>query len=260
MVKIIATFFAPLDVYEPAGMFTGSHVIATLSCLFILAMLFKYSRDLAWPSILMLTRRLALVITCLELIKISYNFSYGYTWLDAWLPLSFCSLFIYALWLSGYAKGRLKQVGDSFILIGCFVGGIGFLIFPTTSLMRYPVWHYLSLYSLIFHTIMIYLSLMYMKHKQVTVNKQTILAFTGYFLIFAVISVLINTATGANIMLLREPYNVPFRFIHELRAANQGLYTLVAMSCYLIAPIIVSASISTLMTKKEIDVQKIRFD
>ncbi len=241
-------FFAPLDAYEPAGMFGADHLSAVLVCLLLLGIAFKKSQKLTWDDVQKMTRLISILITGMEIIKITYNLYYGYTWLDAWLPLSFCSLFIYALWLSGYGKKQFKQIGDAFILIGCIIGGAGFLIFPTTSLMRYDIWHYLSLYSLFFHVVMIYLGGLYMKHQPVKLNCQSITSFICYFMMFSVTAILINETSSANIMLLKDPFNIPFKFIHELKAASPRGYTFIAITAYLIGPISVSYIINHVLT------------
>ena len=128
--QMSSAFFAPLDQYPSAGMFTSAHLISLLVCFVIVGVCLLASRKMQWKTVMKLTKILAVIITLLELIKIGYNFYFGYTWLDAWFPLSYCSLFIYALWLSGYGKGVFKKLGDAFIIMGALLGGIGFFIFP----------------------------------------------------------------------------------------------------------------------------------
>ena len=243
-------FFAPLDVYEPAGMFTTQHIMSLIICLILVSLALIATKNMKWQTVLLITKVMAIVMTCLEAIKIGYNFYYGYTCLDAWLPLSFCSLFIYALWLSGYGKGFLKNIGDAYIVIGCFLGGLGFLLFPTTLLMRYPIWHYLCLYSLFFHVAMIYLGVMYIKHHRTPINRKTFMYFSLYFMIFAIISMALNVIYGSNIMILREPFNVPFKFIHVIKAKSQIAYTLLATTAYLVGPGLFALIISRILIKK----------
>lgn len=234
--KLASLFFAPLDAYEAAGMFSVSHLISLGVCLVLLCLAFWFSRRLTSNQVNQLTRYFAIMVTGLEFIKIGYNFYYGYTWIDAWVPLSFCSLFIYATWLSGYGKGMMKDIGDAYIVIGCVLGGLGFLLMPTTSLMRYPIWHFLCLYSLLFHMMMIYLGVLYMTHRKVRINWRTYCYFSIYFLISALICIVINTIYGSNLMILREPFNVPLPWIHQVKANSQVAYTLMAVSAYLIGP------------------------
>ncbi len=240
MTWFVEHFFAPLGAYKPAGMFTWPHIVAFIVCMLLIRGAFSVSKNIPWKSVIKITRLLAVVLTALELVKIGYNFYYGYTDLDSWLPLSYCSLFIYACWMSGYGKGWLKKVGDAYITIGALAGGVMFLLVPTTSLMRYPIWHFLSCYSLLFHSMMLYLSAMYIGHHCVALDRTNYRYFSFYFLLAAFISVSINSALGTNLMILRDPYNVPLTFIHELQANSQTLYTLLATLCYLFLPALFS--------------------
>lgn len=236
MILVTSVFFAPLDAYQPAGMFTPQHLVALLCCLLLVSLFLIKSKQMSQETLMKLTKGMAFLITTLELIKISYNFYYGYTWLDAWFPLSYCSLFIYALWFSSYGKGHVKKIGDAYIGIGCLLGGLGFLFVPTTSLMRYPIWHFLSLYSLFFHVMMIYVAVLYLWHQQISINLKTYGSFSLYLIVAAMISIAINAVYGANIMLLREPYNIPLPWIHTLQANSQAAYTLLASLLYLVGP------------------------
>lgn len=251
MDRVVELFFAPLDAYQPAGMFTASHLISLIICLGILYYAWKRSKQLSWESVIKRTRLIAIVVTTLEIVKIAYNFYYGYTWLDAWFPLSFCSLFIYATWFSGYGKGILKKVGDAYIVMGCILGGFVFLLLPTTSLMRYPVWHFLCIYSLLFHVLMCYLGMLYISHKKVSLNKNTYFYFSSYFLIVAIICISINHFSGSNLMLLREPFNVPLVFVHQIKAQSPVLYTILATLTYLIGPALFALAVNTWMKQKK---------
>lgn len=249
--KLGQLFFAPLDAYEPAGMFTMPHFIALGICFVILCLAFFMSRRLTWDQVQRMTRCFAITITVLELIKIGYNFYYGYSWIDAWFPLSFCSLFIYATWFSGYGKGMIKEIGDAYIVIGCLLGGVGFLLMPTTSLMRYPIWHFLCLYSLLFHMMMIYLGVLYMIHRRVVINKRTFLYFGLYFLSSALICIVMNTMYGSNLMILREPFNVPFEWISQLQAKHPVAYTVMAVCSYLVGPGVFAWLMSRFLNNKK---------
>lgn len=250
MDRVVELFFAPLDAYQPAGMFTAAHLISLIICLVIMIYAWNRSKQLSWQSVIKLTRLIAIVVTILELLKIRYNFYYGYTWLDAWFPLSFCSLFIYATWFSGYGKGILKRVGDAYIVMGGVIGGFIFLLLPTTSLMRYPIWHFLCIYSLIFHLLMFYLGVLYISHRKIALNKTTYYYFCNYFLIAAIICITLNHFFGSNLMILRDPFNVPLLFVHQIKEKSQVAYTILATLAYLIGPALFALSVNAWRKKK----------
>ena len=79
MSQLGSLFFAPLDAYPAAGMFTTPHLISLVVCLIILLVALKASLKKSWEQVMKLTRVIAIVVTILEGVKIAYNFYYGYT-------------------------------------------------------------------------------------------------------------------------------------------------------------------------------------
>ena len=69
-------------------------------------------------------------------------------------------MLIYAGLLSSFGKGKVRRIGDVFLATGSIVGGIVFVLFPTTSIPSYPIFHFISLHSFFFHGTMIYLGLL----------------------------------------------------------------------------------------------------
>ena len=124
-------FFAPEGVHPKAGIFSTAHIISLFICLLIIGAAIYFSRNISERGLTLITRVMAFVFASLEIIKIFYKFKNNAVYqLDHWLPLAFCSLFIYALWMSGYGRGIVKKLGDMYIVGGCFCGGLAFLIFP----------------------------------------------------------------------------------------------------------------------------------
>lgn len=242
-------FFAPNGRFEPCGMFTLPHIIAVIACLAIVLIAITKTRNkLCEDFIQKLLRTNSIILTILEIIKICHSFIYGDLYLDAWFPLSYCGLFIFALWMAGFGKGHIKNAGESFIAYGCPIAGIAFLIFPTTSLMSYPVWHYFSLYSLFFHSLMIYtgLSLLYDRTK---FKSSVYISYVLFILPFSMIAVIMNSIYGCNLMNLREPYNIPIDFLQNLYANFNIGYTVLVVFIYLLIPLI-TAGIGKALTKK----------
>ena len=63
--------------------------------------------------------------------------------------------------------------------IGGIIGGIIFLILPTTSITTYPMFHYLSLQSFIYHGAMVYLGIIINKSQYVELEKKDIVYYSG---------------------------------------------------------------------------------
>lgn len=234
-------FYAPQGRFEPCGMFTTSHIIATLICFSLVAiLLFAFKKRRNEFTKLKLIRFSAVLLTVLEIIKITHSFIYGDYYLDAWFPLSYCGIFIFALWMAGYGKNKIKRVGEAFIAFGCPFAGIAFLIFPTTSLMIFPVWHYFSLYSLFFHSLMMYVGFTLLFDEK-RLDLKTYLSYAVFVIIFAVPAIILNSIFDSNLMNLREPFNVPIQFFQVLGEAYPFLYTLIVIAIFMAIPIIMAA-------------------
>lgn len=229
------TVFAPRDtrLYPPCGMFSAEHLVALLVTLILVVAGLHLCRKVTAKQLKLITKVVAVIVTALEGIKIIYNFAYGYTWLDAWVPLAFCSLFIYASWLTGFGKGILEKLGKAFLVGGCPTAGLLFLIFPTTSLQMHPIYHYLCIYSMLFHGAMVWLGLLYLLRADKLPKLKTFVYYAVFFTFFAALALILNDTTGCNMMFLREPFNIPIKFIDRLHDVSQLLYTALIFTAYL---------------------------
>lgn len=174
----------------------------------------------------------------------------GYTWINTWLPISFCSIFIYALWLSGYGKGKWKETAEAFIAGVSIVAGATCLLFPSTSLTIYPTWHYLCMYSMLFHTLMVYMGILYLFKLEIKLEKSKFNKFTKIYCFFAVIAIYLNTFYGSNLMLLKKPFKIPVPFLHELFASEPWLYTIVVFLVYLYVPYYITVYLNKFINEK----------
>ncbi len=232
-------FFAPQGRFEPCGMFTSDHIIASLiSIAIVLTLLLINKKRVLVLNKQRTLRVCAVLLTALEIIKISHSFIYGDYYLDAWFPLSYCGLFIFALWMAGYGKKRIKRIGEVFIAYGCPFAGVAFLIFPTTSLMIFPVWHYFSIYSLFFHSLMIYIGLTLLFDEEIF-NTNSFLNYLFFVFIFAIPAITLNCIYGCNLMNLREPYNIPIQSLQNIYMSHNFLYTVLVLFLYSLIPLIV---------------------
>lgn len=229
-------FWAERKVYEPCGMFTQNHMILLLLSIAILSVLLFISRNINNKQIKKITKMLAVFVTILELIKIYFNFYWGYTWINAWFPMAYCSIFIYALWLSGYGKGKWRRMGEVFLAGVSLVAGSTYLLFPSTALTIYPSGHYLSIYSMIFHTLMVYVGFIYICDLDIKLDVKAYKIYVKLYVPFAIVAIIINTLFNSNLMMIREPGNIPVKFLHTLYESTPWMYTILVFIVYLLVP------------------------
>lgn len=247
-------FFSPSGEHPACGMFTPQHLITLGICLILIVIGVYCSRKLKEKQIFWIIRVVAILVTILEIIKIGYKFYYNQTYLDAWFPLAYCSLFIYSIWMVGFGKGRIRAIGLGFLVGGGIIAGLAFLIFPTTSLMMHPIHHFLSIHSMIFHSLMMYVGITCYLHKLFVFNKKGYISYCLFCLVFMFLALIVNKIYDCNMMFLKEPFNIPLPILQEIRNNNQGLYTLIIMVVYLTIPYGGVFLIDKILNKGEKDV------
>ncbi len=223
---LVNQFWAPKNMYEYCGMFSLGHMVLFLISIFLLIILLFISKNITVHDVEILTKIMAVIITILEGMKIYFNLYWGYKNINSWLPISYCSIFIYALWLSAYGKEKLKEIGDSFITGCSVVAGGAYLLFPSTSLTVYPVWHFLCIYSMFFHTMMVYFGMIYIKNEIIKLDITGFKKYLKIFLFFSIIAIFLNESFGTNFMLLSRPFKIPVPVIHKLYNLYPRIYTI----------------------------------
>ena len=154
-------FFALPYEYTPAGLFKPAHLAllaVTVIGVFV-ALLFSRGMDVS------AVRRAVLAVTLslwvLEVLKLIFVLAVTKSQNpNEYMPLYYCSLTLPAGLMSAWGSGRVRLTGDAFLATGGLVGGLVFLLFPTTALLRYPALHAISLHSFLLHGLMVYLGLL----------------------------------------------------------------------------------------------------
>lgn len=232
------------------GMFTLPHIISLIICLVLVALAIYLSRKFDEKKIKLTTKIMAYVFTVLEIAKIIFKFAIDDAkYLDHWVPLYFCSLFIFALWMCTYGKGRIYKLGESFILGGCIVGGFAFLVVPATSLMDYPVYHFLSIHSMVFHSSMLYLGIMYIWKKKSKLDLKVLTYYSIFVGFFGVLSIVLNLIFDQNFMILTKPVNIPIEFLNAIANNVPWLYTIGALILYIVIPFFLVKGVIAIISK-----------
>ena len=77
-------------------------------------------------------------------------------------------------------------------MVGSVIGGVVFILYPSTSLPTYPAFHILSIHSFLYHGIMVYLGILVNKTRYIELEKQDIKYFAGLVGVLCVIAFIIN--------------------------------------------------------------------
>lgn len=215
-------FKYPIDKSLACGSFTLEHILFILVCLIFIGLgLYISVKKIKNMNKFLLI--IGIVVFLFELMKIIWGTSVGrYKSIVNYLPLWFCSLFVPASILAGVTKGKVKKFFLNFMFYGGIFGGFFYLLFPTTSLYKYPTFHFLSFHSMLYHSVMIYTGLMIMIKNLVI---PTIKDFLPYFIFttsFCIISYIINEYAGTNFMFLHSTSNNTM--LKLLQQLTKGFY------------------------------------
>lgn len=199
--------FFSLDAGEPCGGFTPGHFGAIALCLILIiaAVGLTYHRAMDMEQFL---RTTGVVCAAFEIIKVAWGISvHRYTSFANYIPLWFCSLFVPASIVAGFCKGKLRHLALSFMYYGGVLGGVAYLLFPATSLFKFPLFHFISIHSMLYHSVMIYTGIMIVWEKVLVPDTKDFLPYFAVTTAACVLAYLINTACGTNLMFLNHPSN-----------------------------------------------------
>ena len=242
-------FFAKQGMYEACGIFTPQHfiLIAITLVAIIIALKFTINKK---DDVQRIIKKCTIFICIFEIIKITFKIiTDGLDNLNNYVPLYYCSILIYAGLLSSFCKGKLKRTGDVFLATGGAIGGITFIVFPTTSLTYYPMWHLMSIHSFIFHGIMVYLSLLVNLTHYIKLEKQDIVYYSAFVGIICIIAYIVNKIYGSNLMFISENYpGMPIEIIYN---STGSFFTIVMMLAQMFIPFYIIYGLKLIKRSKD---------
>ena len=234
---------------NPCGLFNASHIIIMIICFLLVSFLLYISKGLTKDKIKKISKISIIIITILELIKISYNFIYGYYSLTYWAPISYCAIFILAMYFAAFGNEKLSLIGSSFISCA-FLPGLLFIIFPLTSLTEVPIYHYLAIYSFIYHSAMLYFGILYTLKVIERVNNMTFIYHGILVCFFFFIATLLNSLFDLNLMFATDVVNIPIDFVYKFLISIKGLYTPLIILIHLFFPYLFAYLLSSIKNKR----------
>ncbi len=228
-------FFESANKVIPCGMFSVGHLILFVITMLGVEIALRCTKNAQPDTIKEIIKKSTVILWILEIIKIIFNIkNYGFKEVNKYVPLYFCSLILYAGIFSGFCKGTLKKVGDTFLSTGGIVAGMIFLIFPLTSLTTYPALHFISLHSFLLHGTMVYIGLLMLKTKYVKLERSDIKYYFWLIVSISAIAYIVNKFCGSNLMFISQNY--PGTFIEIIYDISGNLFSLVMITAQAILP------------------------
>ena len=238
--------FAKMGYYKPCGIFTIGHFILfaiTVICI-IIALKFTYKKNK--EEVYKIIKFLTIIMCLLEIVKIAFNLKENSIYdVNTYMPLYYCSILLYAGLLSSFGKGIFKRIGDLSLATGSPIGGIVFMIYPSTSLPMYPAFHFLSIHSFLFHGTMVYLGILLNKTKYIELQKQDVKYFASLIGIMSFFALIVNKLFNGNLMFISNNFpGTPIEILYNL--TNGGLiYSIIMIIAQMTLPFYISYYIIT---------------
>jgi hypothetical protein len=136
------------------GVFNLTHLLLTFILSLIGVMIYRFLISLNKEKRQHYFQGIAIFLLILEAIRMLWNVLAADGWYakDVW-PLYTCGIFVIIFPLYAF-NTPLKKWTEGFIALGAMLAGVVFLIFPSTGLAIFPLWHLNTIISSIMHVMM----------------------------------------------------------------------------------------------------------
>lgn len=229
--------FSNIGEYEPCGIFTTDHFILIGITIISIIIALKFTSNKSKEKVHSIIKKITIIMCILEVVKISFNLQQNSLRdVNTYMPLYYCSILLYAGLLSSFGKGALKRAGDVCLATGSVIGGIVFIIYPSTSLPMYPAFHFLSIHSFLFHGTMIYLGILINKTQYIELEQNDIKYFASVIGIMSIVALIINKLFNGNLMFISNNFpGTPIEILYDI--TNGGImYTLIMVLAQMTLP------------------------
>lgn len=251
--------FAKPGKYEACGIFSTRHFLLLTITIIGIIIAVKHT-NMSKKNVI--KRNIQIITICtwiLEIIKIIFNFKIGNgNNINTYIPLYYCSILLYAGIFSSIGKGIIKRIGDVFLATGGIIGGIIFLILPTTSITTYPMLHYLSLQSFIYHGAMVYIGIVINKSKYIELESKDIIYYSSLLFVMCISAYIVNNICDSNLMFISKDFpNNPITIIYKI---SGKYFPLIVSLAQMTLPFYIVYGIKTFIKKLSIRKEKNEFD
>ena len=124
------------------------------------------------------------------------------------LPFDTCSIIMLATLISGFTKGKIKYLADSWLATGGVVGGIGAMLY-LNAFKYYPFLSFGAFYSMIWHFLMVFIGLLIVTTNYIDLKYDIIIKGFIFHLIISIFIISIDFIYDFDFMLYKELGGVP---------------------------------------------------
>ena len=230
-------FFAKAGVYEPCGLYNIKHLVIALITILGIAISVKITKIKKKEDVTKVIKIATIIVWVLEITKIVFLILTDQGKPNNIIPLYYCSMLLYSGLMSSFGKGFIKKMGDVFLATGGVFGGITYLLFPTTTLPAYPLFHFISMHSFFFHGTMIYLGIIINKYKYVELKLSDIKYYSSLVFIICIVAYIVNKILDSNLMFISKDFpEMPISIVYN---GTGIMFTPIMILIQMIAPFLI---------------------
>lgn len=199
------------------GIFTLTHFIVTFFLFGLGLLLFRWLVNQPHLQQQRYFQIIAVVLIILEIIRMAWNVIAADGWYakDVW-PLYTCGIFVIIFPFYAF-NTRLKKWTVGFLSLGAMLAGIVFLVFPSTGLGMFPLWHLNTIISSIMHLLMAVIGAIFFLDSKLKLTLFDFYSAIGIVFGFALVSFMYNTLDPAtNFFFIKSPFaETPLQWIFD---------------------------------------------
>ena len=230
-------FFAKAGVYEPCGLYNIKHLVIALITILSIEIAVKMTKIKKKEDVTKVIKIATIIVWVLEITKIVFLILTDQGKPNNVIPLYYCSMLLYSGLISSFGKGFIKKMGDVFLATGGVFGGITYLLFPTTTLPAYPLFHFISMHSFFFHGTMIYLGIIINKYKYVELKLSDIKYYSSLVFIICIVAYIVNKILDSNLMFISKDFpEMPISIVYN---GTGIMFTPIMILIQMIAPFLI---------------------
>lgn len=230
--------FSPRDKATACGMWSTDYIIALIAVCVLIVTGLILSRKMSHKGVKIVIVCMAIFASVTEVMKMIFvGVTYGIKEVE-FVPMYFCSLFIYATILACTNVKILKTTGLSFLFFGGIIGAVAFFAYPSSCIPNYPIYHFMCLRTMLYHGSMIYTGILIVMRGYYVPN---IKHFWNYFvalLIICLAAYTTNMITGSDFMYISKP--LAFNISQVVFEAVPSLYPFIIMILEIMIPFFAS--------------------
>ena len=231
-----------------SDLFSTPHIVFIALAFVSAILIVAFSNKTKTATVERFLKIASIVVALFEITKISWESYYDITTGRGFntiglLPLYTCSVYIYAMLVSAWGKGKPREYALSFLTTVSLLAG-GICVVQCNGLNYYPFWTFGAFYSLFFHYAMLATGMFLLGSGYKKLNFSDALKAFVAVLVVSAIAIPVNYIFKADYMLLYEAGGVPLLSSLAPKMASAGLrwlftiimlLTYIPMACVVIA-------------------------